>query len=235
MLILRVGPLAYRGTADTKILRDGGISSEYAETGRNALELIGLYDYDLILTDLHLPDMLGNQLMRHTRATGCLMPVVVLAAHSTVDVIVKALNDGADDFIVLPCDPGEISARIRAVVRRNQGHDTSSLRLGAAELSLGNHELRVNGQKLSISPREFSVLELLFMKQGALVGKTSFLNHLYTGIEEPSSKTIDVIICRLRKKLATAGLPDLIGTVWGCGFILCERINPIEDLIPLAA
>ena len=111
---------------------------------------------------------------------------------------------------------------MRAVVRRSQGHANSVLRLGPVELSLDRHEVRVNGQKLSVSRREFGVLELLFLKQGVILNKNAFLNHLYTGMEEPEMKTIDVIICRLRKKLAIAGVPNLIDTVWGCGYILRE-------------
>src|SRR5208283_1725999 len=119
-------------------------------------------------------------------------------------------------------------ARVRAVVRRSQGHANSVLRLGPVELSLDRHEVRVNGQKLSVSRREFGVLELLFLKQGIILNKNAFLNHLYTGMEEPEMKTIDVIICRLRKKLAVAGVPNLIDTVWGCGYILREPQIGIE-------
>jgi DNA-binding response OmpR family regulator len=89
---------------------------------------------------------------------------------------------------------------VRAVVRRSQGHANSVLRLGPVELSLDRHEVRVNGQKLSVSRREFGVLELLFLKQGVILNKNAFLNHLYTGMEEPEMKTIDVIICRLAQE-----------------------------------
>jgi two-component system cell cycle response regulator CtrA len=235
MLILRVGPATFRGGTDTKQLRDGGISSEYAETGRAALELIGLYDYDLILTDLHLPDMLGNDMIRKARAAGSLTPSIILGATATMEVIVRALNDGADDFIPLPADPGEILARMRAVMRRSQGYGTSNLQLGTAELSLNHHDVHVNGKKLPLTTKEFCTLELLFMKQGSIVSKEAFLNHLYTGVEEPEIKTIDVLICRLRKKLVAAGAPNLIDTVWGCGYILHEQIGAAHDLIPMAA
>jgi two-component system, cell cycle response regulator CtrA len=235
MLILRVGPLTYRGITDTKHLLDNGISSEYAETGLDALELIRLYDYDLILTDLHLADMLGNDMIRLARAAGSSIPSIILAGRPTVQTLVKALNDGADDFISLPADPDEILARMRAVVRRSQGHYASSLYVGTAELSLSKHEVRVNGRKLSITRKEFAVLELLFMKQGSIVNKGTFLNHLYTGVEEPEMKTVDVLICRLRKKLVAAGAPNLIETVWGCGYILHDPTNALGDLVPIAA
>jgi two-component system, cell cycle response regulator CtrA len=235
MLILRVGPITYRGNTDTKHLRDCGISSEYVETGHEALELMRLFDYDLILIDLHLADMLGNDMIRMAHAAGSSTPTIILAGRTTVEVMAKALNDGADDFIRLPADPNEILARMRAVVRRTQGHDTSNLKLGMAELSLNDHEVRVNGQKLSVTRREFGVLELLFMKQGVIVTKNDFLNHIYTGVEEPEKKTVDVIICRLRKKLTAAGVPNFIDTVWGCGYILHDLVGNGSDLIPVTA
>ena len=132
----------------------------------------------------------------------------MLADIATPQAKAKALDQGADDFITTPCDPEELFARIRAIVRRSQGHANSVLRLGPVELSLDRREVRVHGQKLHLSRREFAVLELLFLKQGVILNKVAFLNHLYCGMEEPEMKTIDVIICRLRKKLAVAGVPN---------------------------
>jgi len=85
---------------------------------------------------------------------------------------------------------------------------------------MNTRDVRVDGTRLSLSRREYGVLELLFLKQGTILTKGYFLNHLYTGTEEPEMKTIDVIVCRLRKKLAAAGVPTLIDTVWGSGYIL---------------
>jgi two-component system cell cycle response regulator CtrA len=222
MLILRVGRLSICGGNDAQLLRKHGISVEHTESGRDSLEFLRLYDYDLVLMDLDLPDMPGHEAIRLARAAGLATPSIVLAETASPQVKVKALDQGADDFVTTPCHPEELLARVRAVVRRSQGHANSVLRLGPVELSLDRHEVRVNGQKLSVSRREFGVLELLFLKQGVILNKNAFLNHLYTGMEEPEMKTIDVIICRLRKKLAVAGVPNLIDTVWGCGYILRE-------------
>ena len=222
MLVLRVGRLSICGGNDAQFLRKHGISVEHTETGRDALEFLRLYDYDLVLIDLDLPDMQGYETIRLARTAGLATPSIVLAEITSPQVKVKALDQGADDFVTVPCHPDELLARIRAVVRRSQGHANSVLRLGPVELSLDRHEVRVNGQKLAVSRRECGVLELLFLKQGVILNKNAFLNHLYTGMEEPEMKTIDVIICRLRKKLAVAGVPNLIDTVWGCGYILRE-------------
>jgi two-component system cell cycle response regulator CtrA len=227
MLILRVGSAAAQVLTDPKLLLRSGIRSEYADTGADALELISLYDYDLILTGTDLKDMAGRAFIRRARATGCLKATIVLAGQTTTEAAVQALNDGADDFVRTQCDTGELLARMRAVVRRSKGHDTSALRHGSAELNLSNHDMHIGGQKVPITRREFSVLELLFMKQGSVVTKEDFLNHLYIGYDEPDAKALDIIICRLRKKLVAAGSPDLIETVWGTGYMLQEPTGRI--------
>jgi two-component system cell cycle response regulator CtrA len=229
MLILRVGAAAVRVLTDRKLLLASGIRSEHTDTGLGALELIGLYDYDLILAGLDLKDMPGHELIRRARASGFSRAAIILAPKTTINIITTALNDGADDFVQLPCNTGELLARMRAVVRRSTGHDTSSLRHGPAELNLGTHEMHIDGRKVPITRREFSVLELLFMKQEEVVTKEDFLNHLYTGSDEPDQKALDIIVCRLRKKLAAAGVSDLIDTVWGCGYILHEPVHHVLE------
>jgi two-component system cell cycle response regulator CtrA len=221
MLALRVGKTACcRGSNDVAMLQQQGVRCEQAESGRDAFDFLRLYEYDLVLMDLHLSDMPGHEVVRMMRAADFKVPVLMVADTATAQQKAKALDQGADDFITVPCDMQELLARVRAIVRRSSGHSNSTLRLGPVELSLDRREVRVHGQQLHISRREFAVLELLFLKQGVILNKTAFLNHLYCGMDEPEMKTIDVIICRLRKKLATAGVPTLIDTVWGCGYIL---------------
>jgi two-component system, cell cycle response regulator CtrA len=221
MLVLRVGKTSFgRGNNDLAVLRHQGVRAEHAETGRDGLDFLRLYEYDLVLMDLHLSDMPGHEVVRMMRAAEFKVPVLMLADAATPQAKAKALDQGADDFITTPCETEELLARIRAIVRRSQGHANSVLRLGPVELSLDRREVRVHGVQLHLSRREFAVLELLFLKQGVILNKVAFLNHLYCGMEEPEMKTIDVIICRLRKKLAAADVPTLIDTVWGCGYIL---------------
>lgn len=223
MLALRVGRTPFCKTGnDLQVLRQHGVRAEPADSGRDALDFLRLYEYDLVLMDLQLSDVPGYEVVRMMRAAGYKVPVIILADTATAPAKVRALDQGADDFIIVPCDADELLARTRAVVRRSQGHSNSTLRLGPVELSLHRREVRVQGQAMHLSRREFAVLELLFLKQGTILNKAAFLNHLYCGMEEPEMKTIDVIICRLRKKLATAGVPTLIDTVWGCGYILRE-------------
>jgi len=227
MLILRVGHGSF-GRGDSElVLRQHAIRSEQAESGREALEFLRLYDYDLVLMYLHLPDVPAYQAVRMIRAASFKVPVVILSDTATIEAKVKVLDQGADDFLVTPCDTEELLARMRAVVRRSQGHTKSTLTLGPVELSLDCRDVRVYGQSLHLSRREYAVLELLFLKQGVILNKGAFLTHLYCGMEEPEMKTIDVIVCRLRKKLVAAGVPSLIDTIWGCGYKLCD---PSADL-----
>ncbi len=231
MLVLRVGRSPFcRGGDDLAQLKARGFSTERATSGRDGLEYLRRYEYDLVLVDAHLQDMPGHEMIRMARAAGFNVPAMVLADTATPQTKARALDQGADDFVVTPCDLDELLARIRAIVRRSQGHARSILRCGPVELSLDRREVRVQGQRLVVSRREFAVMELLFLKQGSILNKTAFLNHLYCGADEPEMKTIDVIICRLRKKLAVAGVPTLIDTVWGCGYILREPLPLAEAM-----
>jgi two-component system, cell cycle response regulator CtrA len=227
MMILRVANPSIGN--DLLKLRKFGVNSELAEGGREAMAYIKLYDYDLVLIDQDLPDIQGSEVVRLMRASGNAIPAVILARQPDDRKTVLALDQGADDVIVTPCDKEILLARLRAVVRRCHGHAHSSLRVGPVEIRLDRREVRVNGQRLALTRREFAIMELLFLKQGTVLNKASFLNHLYCGTEEPQMKAIDVNICRLRRKLADGGAPDLIATVWGCGYILRE---PRDETVP---
>jgi two-component system, cell cycle response regulator CtrA len=229
MLVLRVGNAPFCRGGNQEFLQQHGIRSEQALSGREALEFLRLYDYDMVLMDLHLSDVPAYEVVRMMRAAALRTPVVIMSDVATVQAKVKALDQGADDFLITPCDPEEVLARIRAVVRRSQGHAKSTLTLGPVELLLDRRDVRVHGESLHLSRREYAVLELLFLKQGVILNKGAFLTHLYCGMDEPEMKTIDVIICRLRKKLATAGVPTLIDTVWGCGYILRDPSLDRQD------
>jgi two-component system cell cycle response regulator CtrA len=226
MLILRVGNTPFMLDGVEATLRRHGISSECAASGREAMEFLRLYEYDLVLMDQHLFDVPAHEVVRMMRASLLKVPVLVVSHAATLEAKVKVLDQGADDFMITPCDSEEMLARIRALVRRSQGHLKSALTLGPVELWLDRRDVRVHGVPMHLSRREYAVMELLFLKQGVVLSKDAFLTHLYCGREEPEMKTIDVIICRLRKKLAEAGVPTLIDTVWGCGYILRDPSAP---------
>lgn len=222
MMVLHVGEKPFRRTGDAEAARQRGVRAERVRSGEEAMEFLSLYDYDIVLLDLDLPDMSGHDLIRRIRGSGKTVPVLAISDAVPARVRAQALDLGADDFLSGPCDIDELLARMRAIVRRSQGHTNSKLRFGCVELNMDSRDVSVNGARLPLSRREYAVLELLFLKQGVILTKGTFLNHLYCGTDEPEMKTIDVIICRLRKKLAAAGVPALVDTVWGSGYILRE-------------
>ena len=227
MLILRVGlaVVSHRDN-EAKVLHQHGIKMEQALSGHEALDFMRLYDFDLVLMDAALPGQRGEDVVRQARAAGLTTPLILLTADSAPAGRTKALDQGADDVVTTPCDIEELLARIRAVVRRSAGHARSVIQAGCVELSLDKREVVVGGKKLRVSPREYGVLELLFLKQGTVLNKAAFLHHLYTGADEPELKAVDVIVCRLRKKLERHGVGSLVDTVRGVGYILRAPVAP---------
>lgn len=209
-----------RGVA--KMLSASAMVVDTADTGEEGLELARLYDYDLILLDLMLPDMEGYEVVRKLRAAKKDTPVLILSGLGKPQAKVKGFGVGADDYIVKPFDAQELVARIQAIVRRSKGFSRSVLNVGSLSLDLGAREVTVEGRPVHLTGKEYAILELLTLRKGIVLTKEAFLNHLYGGMDEPEVKIIDVFICKLRKKLAQAGAEDLIGTVWGRGYVLRE-------------
>jgi two-component system cell cycle response regulator CtrA len=206
----------------TLMLKAQKMVVDAADTGEEALELARLYDYDIVILDLMLPDMEGYEVVRRLRAARQATPVLILSGLSRPDAKVKGFGLGADDFIVKPFDSQELTARIQAIVRRAKGFAHSTVQVGNLTLDLGAQEARVNGRPVHLTGKEYAMLELLTLRKGMAVTKEGFLNHLYGGMDEPEMKIIDVFICKLRKKLAQAGCDELISTVWGRGYMLRE-------------
>ena len=199
---------------------DCGAVVDVADTGEEAIEMARHYDYDVVLLDLMLPDLDGLEALRRLRASGQSTPVLVLTGLSRPQAKVAAFNAGADDVMTKPFDRSELMARIKAVVRRSKGHSQPGLQVGPMLLNLDSREVSVDGLAVHLTGKEYSILELLAMRRGMVLTKEIFLNHLYGGMDEPEMKIIDVFICKLRKKLAAAGAGNLIGTVWGRGYIM---------------
>ena len=206
----------------TLMLKAHGVVVDTTDTGGEALELVKHYDYDIVVLDLMLPDMEGYDVVRRMRAARLETPVLILSGLSHPAAKVKAFGMGADDFISKPFDKAELMARMHAVVRRSKGYSQPTLRVGAMQLNLDSREVMVSGRSIHLTGKEYSILELLVLRKGMVLTKEAFLNHLYGGMDEPEMKIIDVFICKLRKKLAAAGAGDLIGTVWGRGYMLRE-------------
>ncbi|MBP0492019.1 response regulator transcription factor CtrA [Pararoseomonas indoligenes] len=220
----------------TLMLKTQGMIVDAADTGEEALELARLYDYDIIVLDLMLPDMEGYEVVRRLRAARRATPVLILSGLSRPAAKVKGFGLGADDFIVKPFDSQELIARIQAIVRRTKGFSQPSVAVGNLTLDLGAREAQVEGRSVHLTGKEYAILELLTLRKGMVMTKEAFLNHLYGGMDEPEVKIIDVFICKLRKKLAQAGCDELIGTVWGRGYVLRDpSAAPIRSAAALRA
>ena len=202
------------------VLRTAGAVIDVADCGEEALELTRHYDYDIVVLDIMLPDMEGYEVVRRMRAARVETPVLILSGLSRPQAKVKGLGVGADDFITKPYDSAELVARVQAIVRRSKGYSQPTLRVGGMVLNLDTREVTANGKPVHLTGKEYAILELLVLRKGMVLTKEAFLNHLYGGMDEPEMKIIDVFICKLRKKLAAAGSDNLIGTVWGRGYMI---------------
>jgi len=202
------------------MLRGQGAIVDQTDTGEEALELVRHYDYDIVVLDLMLPDMEGYEVVRRMRSARMETPVLIISGLARPQAKVKGFGMGADDYITKPFDKAELMARIQAVIRRSKGYSQPLLRVGTLELNLDSREVHVGGNEVHLTGKEYAILELLVLRKGMVLTKEAFLNHLYGGIDEPEMKIIDVFICKLRKKLAAAGGGNLIGTVWGRGYMM---------------
>ncbi len=209
------------------MLRSESYVCDTTDMGEDGLEIGKLYDYDIIVLDLMLPDIDGYEVLRRLRAARVQTPILILSGLSGLDDKIKGLGVGADDYLTKPFDKRELVARIQAIVRRSKGHADSIIQTGKLKVNLDARSVEVNNQPLHLTGKEYGILELLSLRKGATLTKEMFLNHLYGGMDEPAVKIIDVFVCKLRKKLSAAtGGDNYIETVWGRGYLLRD---PVED------
>jgi two-component system cell cycle response regulator CtrA len=205
------------------------------ELGEEGIDLAKLYDYDLILLDLDLPDMTGHDVLRQLRLARVETPILILSGADDTDSKIKGFGFGADDYLTKPFHREELVARIHAIIRRSKGHSQSLIRTGAINVNLDAKTVDVAGKAAHLTGKEYQMLELLSLRKGTTLTKEMFLNHLYGGMDEPELKIIDVFICKLRKKLTEAtGGDNYIETVWGRGYVLRDP-EPSEKEAPKLA
>jgi two-component system, cell cycle response regulator CtrA len=191
------------------------------DLGEEGIDLAKLYDYDLILLDLNLPDMNGQEVLRQLRQARVNTPILILTGEEGTETKLRSFGFGADDYLTKPFHREELVARIHAIIRRSKGHSQSVIKTGRVAVNLDAKTVDVGGAPVHLTGKEYQMLELLSLRKGTTLTKEMFLNHLYGGMDEPELKIIDVFICKLRKKLATAtGGENLIETVWGRGYVL---------------
>jgi two-component system, cell cycle response regulator CtrA len=192
--------------------------------GEEGIDLGKIYDYDIILLDLNLPDMSGFEVLRKLRVSKVNTPILILSGLAGIEDKINGLGFGADDYMTKPFHKAELVARIHAIVRRSKGHAQSVIQAGDLCVNLDSKTIEINGTRVHVTGKEYQVLELLALRKGTTLSKEMFLSHLYGGLDEPEMKIIDVFICKLRKKLISAsGGKDYIETVWGRGYVMREQ------------
>ena len=210
-------------------LEQEGMHIDEADRGEDDLELADLYEYQVMILDLGLPDMRGDEVLLNLRQKNPHLPVLILSGEADVEARLTCLQNGADDHLVKPFNTKELIARLHALVRRANGHGSNVLQFGAFEFDMTARGFKVGEARVALTAKEYAIMELLCLRKGSVVSKESFLDHLYGGMDEPEMKIIDVFICKLRKKFEEAGVDfDPIETFWGRGYRIKtegERLN----------
>ena len=205
------------------MLKSQGFNAYTTDLGEEGIDLGKLYEYDLVLLDLNLPDMSGFEVLRSLRVAKVKTPILILSGYSAIEDKVKGLGLGADDYLAKPFHKDELVARIHAVVRRSKGHAQSIVQVGDLSVNLDEKTAEIAGERVHLTGKEYQMLEYLSLRRGTRVTKEMFLSQLYGGLDEPGIKIIDIFMCKLRRKLAEASHgKDYIETVWGRGYMLRE-------------
>lgn len=203
------------------VLASEGIVCDIAATGEEGVDFAKMYEYDIIILDMMLPDQDGFEVLRKFRRNNVKTPVMILSGLTGSDSKVKGLGIGADDYVTKPFNRGELVARIQAIVRRSKGNASSKIKCGDITLDMETRTADIAGKSLNLTSKEYSILELLMLRKGTPIKKETFLNHLYGGIDEPEIKIIDVFVCKLRKKIEdVSGGHPYIETLWGRGYTI---------------
>jgi two-component system response regulator QseB len=218
MRLLLVEDDSMIGAAAQQGLRGEGHTIDWVRDGREADAAVKSAEYDLVLLDLGLPQRDGLSLLRQWRTKGRQVPVLIVTARDAVTDRIAGLDAGADDYLVKPFDLDELSARIRAVVRRKAGRAESTLKVGELEIDAAAKRVKWKGREVSLSAREYAVLEALASRPGSYLTRAQLEERLYGWDEEIASNAVEVHIHGLRRKLDAA----LIRNVRGLGYTLSK-------------
>ena len=202
-------------------LRDGaGYAVDSVRNGVHAIEHLQAASYDLVLLDLMLPGLRGEEVLRRLRARDHQTPVLVLTAVSETRSTIELLNLGADDYMTKPFDLGELVARSRALVRRGKGLRQTVMQVGPLRLDTTGQSVTLDGQAVELSPTEYRVLEYLMHRPRMVVSKRELLEHLYDFTWEHHSNVIEAHVSNLRRKLRAATEVMVLETLRGRGYRL---------------
>ena len=206
------------------LLRREGIIAESVYSGHEGLELLKLYEYDLVILDLMLPDVPGSDILKQIRQRNDTTPVLILSGINMPTKKVECFSVGADDYMTKPYDRSELVARVKAIVRRSRGLADNIIKVGRMTVNLSTKKVFIDETLLPLTAKEYALMELLALKKGGTVSKESFLSQVYGGMDEPEIKIIDVFLCKIRQKIKKiTGNETYIHTVWGRGYSLEEE------------
>ncbi len=200
---------------EERFMVDTALDGEYAD------QLLKTHHYDVVLLDLQIPRLSGKHVLRRLRARRNNLPVLVVTASGSVDEKVECLGLGADDYLVKPFEYRELVARIKALARRNTGEKQSELTCGDLTYNTDTRQFYVQGQLLPLRLKEHATLEILMMRLGKTVSKTSLMEGIYALEEDASEDAVEIYIHRLRKKLE--GCQAAIMTLRGLGYLLQQK------------
>ena len=204
-----------------KGLREHSYAVDVSNAGGDAAYALSIADYDAVILDVGLPGMDGYSLCRMMRQRGSIVPVLMLTARDAVEHRIAGLDNGADDYLTKPFDFGELLARLRALIRRGQRPLASSvIRLGRIELDTRARLVRKDQHPVTLTAREYGLLEFLALHAGEVVGRATIAEHVWDASYDPFSNVIDVCVQRLRRKLDDPGQPSVIVTRRGEGYML---------------
>lgn len=216
MRILVVEDDALLGDAVQAGLKQAGHAVDWVQDGVQADHALCSETYAAVVLDLELPRLSGLEVLQNLRSRQSALPVLILTARDTVEDRIRGLDQGADDYLVKPFDLGELTARLRALIRRASGHANPVLRVGEVELDPAGHCVSYQGKAVELSSREFTVLQALMLNAGRVLSRAQLEDKLYAWGQEVESNTVEVHIHHLRRKL----FPGLIETIRGVGYLI---------------
>lgn len=211
------------------ISKNAGFVVDVASDGNDGLHLASSGAFDVIILDLMLPGISGNELLAKLRAAGHKTPVLVLTAKEDKASVIGLLDSGADDYLPKPFDLGELLARVKALIRRSKGQASSSITVGDLVLNINTRSASRAGTRVELTPMEYRTLEYLMMHQGVVVSKEELLEHLYDYNWEKFSNVIEVYISAIRRKIDSGASERLIHTLRGHGYVLRRSNEPRSE------
>ncbi|MBU6451073.1 MAG: response regulator transcription factor [Cyanobacteria bacterium REEB67] len=194
--------------------------TELIHDGAEAVHMLKVYDYDLIVLDWELPGIMGVDILKDFRGRGGLTPVLMLTGRGSIDDKEKGFDYGADDYLTKPFHAKELTARLRAILRRPEAFLGDVLRVGNLTLERANFRVMRGDEEIRLLPKEFALLEFLMRNQGRVFAPEALLNRVWVAESEATVDALTTCIKRLRKKIDVEGLPSSIRTVHGVGYKL---------------